>query len=447
MSDCKQNRFKTFDFSKPIDTNIDLIDMITRTVGAGLRQMPESIAWVFEPTLQTIDNLMAVKDNPDKLVYRHFTFAPEMIYAMDCHSFVPEALTFIMPTELLCALVDEGRQIDTPDHLCGFLGGVLAPVLAGRLPKPKAILHCNQPCDNSVAWGTVLAESFPDVEVFFMDSPYGNDEQAMRFAAEQLREGFKYLKRMTGKKLDLDRFREVMSNSAKAYRLMYEINEYKKAIPCPIPTSNILRVTSGAFYGLTGSERLLRWLEKHLADAKQRYEKGVGGAHKEKLRVVWNMSWPIFDRGVYDWMEETYGAIAVAYHSAEPFYQPPDIDYNKASFEELLRCLALRNNNHAMGRQGRGHLNTFVNDTLRWCKEFKADAAIFAGHWQCQANWGAAQLTKEKLMEELGIPMLIMTVDQLDPRVTSAEQMASRLEPFLEMLAEGKEIAAKKAQE
>jgi len=440
MSDYKGFQFKTYDFSKKLDTHVDLIDLLDNTVGADIRKRPENVRWLFEPVLQYLDELVALKENPDKIVYRHFTFAPEMVYAMDCISFVPESLTFIMPTEYLCALVDEGREMDVPDHFCGFLGGVTAPVLAGRLPKPKAILHCNQPCDNSVAWGTVLAESFPDTEMFILDNPYGDDEEGVRFVAEQLREGFQYLERMMGKRLDLDRFREVMSNSAEAYRIMYEINEYKKAIPCPIPTSSILRPTSVAFYALTGSDGLVAWLEKHLADAKERYEKGTGGWREEKLRVVWNLSWPIFDYGVYDWMEETFGAIAVAYQSAEPFYRPPDIDYSKASYEELLRALALRNNNHAMGRQGRGHFMTFVNDTLKWCREFNADGAIFAGHWQCQANWAAAQLTKEKLMEELGIPMLIMTVDQLDPRVVSAEQMVSRMEPFLEMLAEKKGI-------
>jgi len=438
MSEYKGFHFKRFDFSKCLDTKIDLIDLINNTVGEALKKQPEKVRWIFDTMVQYIDELNACRDYPEKIVYRHFTFAPEMVYAIEGISFVPEALTFIMPTEYLCALVDEGRAMDMPDHWCGFLGGVLAPLLAGRLPKPKAVLHCNQPCDNSVAQGSVLAESFPDVEIFYLDNPYTDDEGDVQFAMDQLREGFKYLERMLGKKLDLDRFREVMSLSAQAYRLMYEINEYKKAIPCPIPTSVILRATSGAFYGLTGTERLLRWLEKHRDDAKQRYEKGIGGWREEKMRLVWNLSWPVFDYGVYDWMEEAFGAIAVAYHASEPFYQPPDIDYSKASYEELLRALALRNNNHAMGRQGRGHLMTFVNDTLKWCKEFRADAVVFAGHWQCEANWAAAQLTKEKLMEELGIPMLIMTVDQLDPRVVSAEQMVSRLEPFLEMVAEKK---------
>lgn len=438
MSEYKGYKFKTYDFSKQLDTKIDLVEMINNTVGAHLRKQSPDARWPIEPVLMFIDELLEMREHPEKMVYRHFTFAPEMVYAMDCISFVPEALTFIMPTEYLCALVDEGRRMDMPDHTCGFLGGVLAPALSGRLPNPQAILHCNQPCDNTVGWGTVLAESFPGTEMFILDNPYGDDEHAVQFAADQLREGFRYLERTLGKKLDLDRFREVMAHSAKSYKLMYEINEYKKLTPCPIPSSAILRTTSAAFYGLTGNPLLNTWLERHLADAKERAAKGIGGIREEKMRVVWNMSWPIFDYGVYDWMEETYGAIAVAYHSAEPFYQPPDIDYSTASFDDLLRCLALRNNNHSMGRQGRGHLNTFVDDTVKWCSEFNADAAIFAGHWQCQANWAAAQLTKETLMEKLGLPMLIMVVDQLDPRVTSAEQMASRLDPFLEMVAEQK---------
>jgi benzoyl-CoA reductase/2-hydroxyglutaryl-CoA dehydratase subunit BcrC/BadD/HgdB len=438
MSSYKGFQFKSFDFSKTIDTNIDLIDLVTNTVGTALKKQPDHKRWIFQPVLDVIDNFNACKEHPEKVVYHHFTFPPEIVLAMDCLSFIPEVMVFIMPTEYACALVDEGREMGAPDHYCGFLGGVLSPLFANRLLKPRAILHCNQPCDNSVAHGNVLAESFPDTEIFMMDSAYSEDEEDIRFCSEQLREAFRYLERMMGKKLDLDKFREVMFNSAKAYRLMYEINEYKKAIPCPIPYSGILRQTSLAFYALTGTEALVRWLKRHLADTKERYDKGIGGWREEKMRVVWNFSWPIYDYAVYDWMEEVYGAIAVGYHSAEPFYQPPDIDYSRASFEELLRALALRNINTAMGRQGRGHFMTFVNDSLKWCREYKADACIFAGHWQCQASWAAGQLTKEKLMEELGIPMLIMAVDQLDPRITSAEQMVSRMEPFLEMVAERK---------
>ena len=433
-------QFKSFDFSKKIDINIDLIDLVTNTVGPAVKKQPDDKRWIFEPVLHIIDHLNTCKEYPERVVYTHFTFPPEIIHAMDCLWFIPEMLVFIMPTEYLCALVDEGRAMGQPDHFCGFLGGMLYPLLVSRLPKPRAILHCNQPCDNTVAHMNVLSESFPDTEMFMMDSPYNEDEESIRYCSDQLRDAFKYLERMTGKKLDLDKFREVMLKSAKAYRLMYEINEYRKAIPSPIPTSVILRQTSLAFYALTGSEELVGWLKKFLADVKERYEKGIGGWRKEKMRVVWNMSWPVFDYSVYDWMEEAYGAIAVGYHSAEPFYQPPDIDYSRASFEELLYALALRNINTAMGRQGRGHLMNFVNDSVKWCREFKADACIFAGHWQCQVNWAAAQLTKEKLMEELNIPMLIMAVDQLDPRVVSAEQMVLRMEPFLEMVAERKGI-------
>jgi len=440
MSNIKNYEFKNFDFSKTIDTNISPFDVIEKTLKVGLPQIPKETAWIYEPVVQYLDQILAAKENPDKMVYLNFSFPPEIVQAMGYIPFSHEPMPLIMPTEYFCALIDEGREMGMPDHFCGFVAVGLAPFLKGLFPKPKAILCCSQPCDSVVTWNGIIAESFPDLEIFSMDNPYADDEDALHFAMEQLREGFQYMERMTGKKLDIDRFREVMDYSAQAYRLLHEISQCRTAIPCPLPNNFILRLINLSSYTLTGTKRLVTWLEKHLADAQERIKKGIGGLYEEKIRILWNSTLPIFDNKVYDWMAETFGAVIVSMPSAHPLYQPPDIDYHHASFDELLRCLALRTNNNAMARYGRGHMKTFTQDTLSWCRYYRADAVVFSGSWQCKYIWASSQITKEKLMEELGIPMLSMMADMLDPRVVSAEGMASRLEPFLQMVAEKKGI-------
>ena len=73
MSDYKGFQFKTYDFSKQLDTHVDLIDLLHNTVGAELKKRPENVRWLFEPVQQYLDELGTLKENPDKLVYRHFT--------------------------------------------------------------------------------------------------------------------------------------------------------------------------------------------------------------------------------------------------------------------------------------------------------------------------------------------------------------------------------------
>jgi len=433
MASQKGIAFRQFDFSRKPDLKIDLIQLIRKNFMGFMDRVDESKRWIWQPSLDGIKALSSAFDDPENIVLHHFTVAPEIIYAMGLKPLCLEALSFLAPVEHLCAYVDESRSAYVPDHLCSFISGWLGMLHLDIIPKPSAIIHCTQPCDNTVAAGAILADHY-DTEMFVLDTPYYDTDEAHEYYAQQIKQAFKYLERMTGKKLDIDRFREVMERSHRAYELLHQINELKKRRPCPIPANPLLRQTSIAMYGLTGTLQLVEWLETHLADARMRVEKGIGGTYEERIRVVWNMSWPIFDWAIYEWMEKEYGAISVAYQSAEPFYMPRDI--SSADFDQLCKALAIRNLNSSMGRQGRGHFEGFIRDSVYWCREWGADACIFAGHLQCQANWSAAQICKEVLMDELGIPTLIFTVDQVDPRVASQDQMVAKLEPFLEMVSE-----------
>jgi len=278
--------------------------------------------------------------------------------------------------------------------------------------------------------------------MFVLDSPYDDSKESYEYYASQIKEAFQYLEEITGKKLNLDTLRETVRRSDRAHELVYQINELKKKEPCPIPLSRIVRAVSIGMWFLAGSENLILWLEKFLADAKQRAEKGIGGQYEEKLRIAWINTFPAFDPAIFQWMEERFGAVSLVSQGAEHTYwstfkptRRDDYDYN---FDELCGILADKSLNTPMIRQARGHVDNFVRDSVYWCRDWHIDAAIFSGHIQCRGTWSSAQLSKEVLMDELGVPTLIYETDIFDPRVTSAEQIVRIFEPFLEMVAENK---------
>jgi len=427
--------FKEFDFSKKPELKTDLLHTIQQAIKSAVSQRDPAMQWIWQPSINAIDDMCAAAEDPTDVVLIGFSLAPEMIYAMGLKPVCPEGLSFLCPTEYLIPYIDESHKAFIPDHLCSFLSGSIGMAISNAIPKPVAIVHTSQPCDNSLAQSTALAD-FYGVEPYIIDSPYYDNDEAYDYFTAQIKEGFRYLEQMTGKKLDIDRFREVMERSQRAHELVHEINELKKKKPCPIPTGAILRQVSIGMYGQTGSEHLVRWLEKHLEDARERARKGIGGQHEEKIRTAWIYAWPSFEWTVYDWLGKKYGAIPVIFQASEYFYTPK----SSGDFDELCRSLAIRILSCPMGRSSRGHLDYFVRDSAYWCKEWSIDAAIFAGHLQCKANWSVAQITKEVLMDELGVPLLSFVVDALDPRVTSTEQMLGYLEPFLEMVAENKQL-------
>jgi benzoyl-CoA reductase/2-hydroxyglutaryl-CoA dehydratase subunit BcrC/BadD/HgdB len=281
------------------------------------------------------------------------------------------------------------------------------------------------------------------VKAFLIDSPYGDSEYDHDYFAGEIKGVFQYLETITGKQLKLDKLREAIKRADRAHELLYQIDELKKKKPSPLMSGgNLLRVISIAMYSGAGNENTVQWLERLLEDVEQRAEKGIGGKYEEKIRIAWLNNMPSFDPAIFEWMEKRFGAMSVILQGAEdtywPTYKPKrkhDYDY---TLDELFRIVADHGLNTPMARQHRGHYDFYIRDVIHWCRDWDIDAAIYSGQVMCKGAWAIAQLTKEVLMDELGIPSLLFEIDPVDPRVTSAEQILSYMEPFLEMVLENK---------
>jgi len=75
---------------------------------------------------------------------------------------------------------------------------------------------------------------------------------------------------------------------------------------------------------------------------------------------------------------------------------------------------------------------------LREAEEYKADGAIYWAHIGCRQTCATMRIIKDALMEQLGIPTLIMDCDLADPTYVSGEQIKDKLEEFFELLDERK---------
>ena len=438
-----QIQFRKFDFSKILDLeDIDLLRHVESYIKGLVSQQPESFQWILQPYVALIEEMIIAYENQEHIIYQNGAVLPEIMYGMDLLPFSPEALSFLSPIEYLVAYKDRSFTSYVPEGMCTFHSAMLGMALSNLLRKPAGILFSSVPCDSSVVTCQALSEYFGGVSMFAIDSPYDDSKEAHEYYASQIKGAFQYAEEMSGKKLNIDNLREVVRRSDKTHELLYQINELKKKKPCPVLTSGVIRAVSIAMWFLAGSESMVHWLEKFLADVKQRAEKGIGGIFEEKMRIAWVHTSPNFDPAIYKWMEERFGAISVIFQGAEhtywPTYKPrrkDDYDYN---FHELCEILADKNLNTPMVRQARGHIDYLIRDAVHWCRDWHIDAVIFAGHIQCRAYWSSAQVLKEVLMDELGVPTLIYELDMFDPRVTSAKQTVRIFEPFLEMVAENK---------
>ncbi len=76
----------------------------------------------------------------------------------------------------------------------------------------------------------------------------------------------------------------------------------------------------------------------------------------------------------------------------------------------------------------------FLDDCIRMAKDFSADCFIYTQSIACKQFGGVPQLLREALMDEVGIPMLVIDFDVGDARITSAKAIKDKISMFVQTL-------------
>lgn len=64
----------------------------------------------------------------------------------------------------------------------------------------------------------------------------------------------------------------------------------------------------------------------------------------------------------------------------------------------------------------------------------KADASIYFAHIGCRQACALIRSMKDALKDKVGIPMIALDCDIIDPSLSPGEEMRNKLEGFFEML-------------
>ena len=76
----------------------------------------------------------------------------------------------------------------------------------------------------------------------------------------------------------------------------------------------------------------------------------------------------------------------------------------------------------------------FIDECVRLAKEFSADCFIFTSHIGCKQFGSIAQILREALRDEVGIPLLLIDVDVGDARFASAKVIREKIKMFAQTL-------------
>jgi len=332
-------------------------------------------------------------------------------------------------TGLCQAAEAAGYAVDVCSYARTHIGSVLdsrrAPL--GGLPRPDLLVACNNICGTVLKWYQALARHY-HVPLFLLDTPYIHGSQiephAVQYVAAQLEEFIAWITGHTGRRLDQRKFARVLARSNEAVNLWREIRELCTARPSPLNAPDLF-VAMAPIVVLRGTRSAVSYYRRLKAEIEERVAQGVGAVPEERYRLLWDniAIWYRLYR-LFGYFVD-YGACFVVDTYTNAWSLSVDLD-------DPIEGLA------------RTYTSVFINQSIQaraevmtdMVRRFQVDGIVFHSNRSCKP-YSLGQYELRRIVgERTGVPGLILEADMCDTRVYADEPIKTRIQAFMEILAD-----------
>ncbi len=369
--------------------------------------------------------------------------AIEIFYAMDLQPLFPENWSPVCAAFGLAPRNFEvAEALGYSRDLCGYLRNIIGYIHGpineeglplGRLPEPDILLSPGGGCVPVMKIFHALERRFPDARVFKADLPQVAVEDIrghhIQYATTEMRRLIKFLTETTGREMDYDRLKHVVSLSDQACALWDEIMTYRRHVPTPFSAAEIgimfVMVT------LQGTQTAVDFLSSVRDEVKQRTEAGIGVIADEKIRLFWDNIPLWYNMGLFNYFENMGGVfVAETYSAAWSLRLDVDRPLEALAMKSLMSyplvsCVSVKRR---------------MENVLNACRDYAIDGAVLHRNKSCVPITLGQMDIKRALERELGIPSVVIDADHMDARNFSMTQFQARVDPFMELLLERKGI-------
>lgn len=330
--------------------------------------------------------------------------------------------------EYCSAAEDLGYSRDICSYARTDIGSVMTgktPV--GRLPKPDLLLCCTNICQTVLYWYRVLAEHF-GCPLVIIDTPFIYDaasDHSVAYVHRQLEQAVEVAEGVAGRSIDPDKLRQVTQLSRDAVDLWMQVLDRCQHRPAPMTAFDAF-IQLAPIVEMRGEDFAVGYYQRLLAALDERIADGVWALKHERVRLVWD-NLPIWHR--MRWLGERFaerGVALVASTYTNAWGElAPLIDPAKpleSGARTYLHAILNRSTGHKLGV-----IKALVTD-------YQADGVVLHSDRSCKP-YSVGQIDQRgRLVGAEGVPALLLEADHNDPRSFSEEQVAARLDAFLEML-------------
>jgi benzoyl-CoA reductase/2-hydroxyglutaryl-CoA dehydratase subunit BcrC/BadD/HgdB len=335
--------------------------------------------------------------------------------------------------DFISVAMESGYSGDVCSYLTSDIGSHLSKQTAlkkqyglSSAPKPDLIVYNTNQCREVQDWFTFFANEYR-CPVYGIMPPRHLDNatpEAIANVSAQLKGLVPICEKITGKKFDIDKFREVLNLSKEATELWKKVLETSKNTPAPLSFFDgtihmgpivVLRGTTEArdYYSL-----LLQELEENISNKK-------GFLQQENCRIFWE-GMPIWGklRSMSELFSKNNAAVVASTYCNSWVFDSFDA---REPFDSCAKA----------------YTEIFINRSetakasllKKMISDFRIDGIVFHDAKTCFNNSNARFGMPAKLKLETGIKTLIIEGDLCDLRFFSEGQTQTKVETFIEQLS------------
>ena len=309
-----------------------------------------------------------------------------------------------------------------------------------KIPKPSLILCNFVGCNVYLNWFEHLAE-YTGAKIFNLDIPFprsiddGINPEDVQYVVGQLKELIGVMEKLSGKKLDEDRLRQIVQRSGETEEYWSQIKALTKNVPTPFDAYFDAITLMAPLYCVRGSEEGLNFFAEAYKELEERVRLGTGVLPEERFRIVVEgpPPWPYL-RTFRDLFTK-WGAVAVAstYSTVGGvwefgFRHDPD-----KPLESIAEHMLIQNYTNRNLFQRYAQIKHYID-------EWSADALVIHSVKSCRLFSAGQGDMREYFVRDEGVPTLLIESDIQDPRYFSEAQLKNRIDAFFESLEHKKTL-------
>lgn len=358
---------------------------------------------------------------------------PEILHAMGVIPLMSEHYVSVLSAKQKIAdYLQKVDELGYPRNSCTYQRAVLGFSFSGDellIPEPDFMLAIPF-CDGTTKAIVPLIEHLK-VPYYFLDAPIFSgrvdpmrsniDEDVIDYFRAQLEEVIVFVEEVTGQPRDPVRFRRTFELAQRCYELWGELNELRRAVPCPMGMVD----EAGDVYPMMqmpGLPEAVGMYEMLLAEVRERVERGEGVIDNERHRLLWLGPAPNYDTSLLNYFED-FGAVLVRSDLDSIYLGDFDLD-------DPLDGLARK----MVANTFSGSVENRIEYSRKLARDYQVEGVVAYTHLGCRIYAGGQRAVCDALKKEFNIPSLLLDGDLVDVRGYDRSYLRNKIEEFLETL-------------